>query len=315
VIPPLVLGQVLRHNGYAENFVVTNPQFSSVNLMTNNISNNYHSLATQVTLRPTRGLTNQLTYTWSRNLGAGFPGADLLGQVFTDPLDRHGDYALLPDTRVHDVRSNGTFILPFGPNQLFFGSSSGTVARIIEGWQLSWIVNLSSGAPLDVTAQNMLYNNGTPDIVGPFDLTGGEVRFTGATSGTYFNTADFTQVRDPQCAGVTTQQALRDACTLNAIADARTGLPLLQHPLPATRGSLGQRAVYGPGRWRFDASMSKSFRVRESMNVQVRVDATNVLNHPEPANPILNLNNANFGVISAKSNLTRELQGQLRISF
>jgi hypothetical protein len=49
--------------------------------------------------------------------------------------------------------------------------------------------------------------------------------------------------------------------------------------------------------------------------VQIRVDATNVLNHPEPLSPNLNINNGNFGVISSKSNLTRELQGQLRISF
>ena len=118
VIPALVQGQVLRHNGFPENFIVTNPQFGAVNLMTNNISNNYHSLAAQVTLRPVRGVSTQTTYTWSKNLGAGFPGADRLGQVFTDPLDRHGDYAVLPDTRVHDFRSNGTFALPFGPNQV-----------------------------------------------------------------------------------------------------------------------------------------------------------------------------------------------------
>jgi len=123
------------------------------------------------------------------------------------------------------------------------------------------------------------------------------------------------RVPDPQCAGVTTLQGLRDACTLNAIADAKTNQILLQHPLPGTRGVLGQRAVYGPGRWRFDASMSKSFRIRESTSVQIRVDATDVLNHPEPNNPSLNINNANFGVISTKSSLTRELQGQLRISF
>ncbi len=161
----------------------------------------------------------------------------------------------------------------------------------------------------------MLYNNGTADIVGPFDLKGGKVQFLGGPSGTYFDTASFTQVHDPQCARVTTQQGLRDACTLNAIADAKTGQILLQNPLPGTRGTLGQRVVDGPGRWRFDASMGKSFKIRESKSLQIRVDATNVLNHPEPNSPNLNINNANFGVISGKSTLTRELQGQLRISF
>ncbi len=95
VIPARVQGSVLRHNGFPENFIVTNPQFGAVNLMTNNFSNNYHSLNAQVTLRPVHGVSTQSTYTWSKNLGAGFPGADRLGQVFTDPLDRHADYAVL----------------------------------------------------------------------------------------------------------------------------------------------------------------------------------------------------------------------------
>ena len=49
VIPAGVQGAVLRVNGYPENFVVANPQFGGVNLMTNNISNNYHSLNLQFT--------------------------------------------------------------------------------------------------------------------------------------------------------------------------------------------------------------------------------------------------------------------------
>ena len=63
---------------------------------------------------------------------------------------------------------------------------------------------------------------------------------------------------------------------------------------------------------------SSDYRKRRAAigpGVQIRVDATNVLNHPEPNSPNLNINAANFGVINTKSNLTRELQGQLRISF
>ena len=44
---------------------------------------------------------------------------------------------------------------------------------------MSWIVNLNSGAPLDVAAQSMIYNHGTADAVGPFDLTAGNVQFLG----------------------------------------------------------------------------------------------------------------------------------------
>ncbi|PYS30403.1 MAG: hypothetical protein DMG11_05340 [Acidobacteria bacterium] len=328
LIPAGVQGAVMRYSGlFPENFIATNPQFGGVNLMTNNISNNYHSLNAQITLRPVRGISTQTTYTWSKNMGAGFPGTDGLGQVFTDPLNRRADYAVLPDTRVHDFRTNGTLALPIGPNQLLFGNSSGVVARIIEGWQLSWIANMNTGQPLSIATLannvgvNQLYNNGTPDIVGPFDIKGGKVQFLGGPNGSYFDPASFRVVRDPQCGAVTTSQNLRTSCTLNAIADATTGQILLQNPLPGTRGTLGQRVVEGPGRWRFDAGLGKSFKLTESKSLQFRVDARNVLNHPEP-NPtglVTNINDVNFGLITgvnAKSETSfREVQAQLRFNF
>jgi len=49
-----------------------------------------------------------------------------------------------------------------------------------------------------------------------------------------------------------------------------------------------------------------------------RLDAADVLNHPEPNSPSLNITGAaatNFGLISGKSNLHRQLQAQLRFSF
>ena len=80
----------------------------------------------------------------------------------------------------------GTFALPIGPQKLFFGKSYGVAARLLENWQASWIVNLSSGAPLSVTAQNMLYGNGVPDIVGPFDKTNRFSWANGAPHGNMF---------------------------------------------------------------------------------------------------------------------------------
>src|SRR4029453_3331208 len=59
-IPAGEMGGVMRYNGFDENFIVANPQFNGVNLMTNNISNNYHSLNAEITLRPVRAITTQL---------------------------------------------------------------------------------------------------------------------------------------------------------------------------------------------------------------------------------------------------------------
>jgi hypothetical protein len=317
VIPAGVRGAVLRFNNFPENFITTNPQIGgATNFLTTQYSNNYHSLEAQFTMRPTHGVGFTSTYTWSKNLGVGQAGG--LGATYTTLADRHADYALQSDTRIHDFRTNGTFELPIGPNKLLMSGSSGTLARIVEGWQMGWIVNLNSGQPMSITAQNMLYALGTPDIVGPFDTRGGKVRFSGSQTGTYLAPGAFRTARDPQCARVTTLQNLQTQCTLNAVADANTNQIVLQNPLPGTRGTLGQRIMEGPGQWRFDANLSKQIRITETKSLQFRMDARNILNHPEPADPNLLITSATFGQITganAKSTLHREFQAQLRFNF
>ena len=50
--------------------------------------------------------------------------------------------------------------------------------------------------------------------------------------------------------------------------------------------------------------------------VQVRLDATNVFNHPVPNSPNVNLNSTNpFGFIQDKGNQIRQFRGQLRLNF
>jgi hypothetical protein len=314
--PAVGSGAVLRVNGFPENFIVANPQFGPVNLVTQDYSTNYHSFEAQVTLRPTHGITTQTTYTWSKNLGTA--GSYGLGPTYTNPIDRHSDYTVQPDTRVNDLRTNGTFALPIGPNKLFLGKTSGTVARIIEGWQAGWIVNLNAGAPLTVTANTSLYNIGRPDLVGPFPTKDNGVTFTGTpvATGSYWKPGAFTTQKDPQCNAIAT--SLQSLCTLNAIADATTGQVLLQNARPGAYPTMGIGSITGPGRWRFDANLSKAIRITETRSLQFRLDATDILNHPEPGAVNLNLTGAaasNFGLISGKSTLHRQLQAQLRFNF
>ena len=125
----IINGGLLRSSGlFPENFIVTNPQFSAVTLRTNSDSSIYHSLQTQLTVRPKQGVTYQATYTWSRSLGIVTSGA-------RDLWDRAADYTRLSSDRMHDFRSYGTFELPFGPSKLLGCNSSGLLARVIEGWR------------------------------------------------------------------------------------------------------------------------------------------------------------------------------------
>jgi hypothetical protein len=187
---------------------------------------------------------------------------------------------------------------------------------------MSWIVDLASGSPTNITAQNMLYANGVPDVVGNFDLSSGKVRWKdGDPAGNYFGDA-YHRVPDPQCSRIAPvlQTANPSLCTLTAIADA-SGNIVLQNPLPGTRGNLGQNVIEGPGTWSLDTSMGKSIKISETKKLNFRMDATNVLNHPQPVGsatsvaPDFNINGANpFGNLGTKTG-QRQFQAQVRLDF
>jgi len=55
-----------------------------------------------------------------------------------------------------------------------------------------------------------------------------------------------------------------------------------------------------------------TFKLTESKSIHVRIDASNVLNHPTPSIPLFTT--GQFGVVTNKTD-ERALQGQLRLSF
>jgi hypothetical protein len=320
----IVGGPVVQPGLFPPNWITANPQVNQANFYTNSGKSNYHSLQIQGTLRPTVGLSFQGTYVWSRAL-------EVSASSYTNPAERDKDYILNTNDVRHDFRANGTLAIPIGPGQKLFRNSSGWLARMVEGWQTSFILNLSSGQPASVNATYLngtttsptgLYANSVPDVVGPFSLSKGEVEWNG-DHGSYFGST-FGKVSDPQCASVATE--LKPYCTLQAITDAKTGQILLQNPKPGTRGTLGRQTISLPGQWAFDAALSKVVRIAESKSLQFRVDATNVLNHPNIGGscgsttilctPLLDINSTNpFGYIQDKGTQTRQFKAMARFNF
>ena len=333
-------GSVLRRANtlfpgqFPENFIKANPQMNTAVLEGNFGHANYHSVQTQVSLRPTAGVSLQATYTFSKNLGqTPGEGANGTGAIYTEPYNRGADYTLLGNHRAHTMVTYGSFALPIGPNKLFFSNASGFWARAMENWQASWIVNLASGAPTNVSANSMLYGLGVPDIVGPFESKDYVKSWAnGARSGNVFSdgngTALYSKVRDPQCLNRTLVDAdlgTAGVCTLNGIANS-SGQVVLQTPLPGTRGTLGQRTVEGLGTWSTDMAIQKKIKLTESKSMTVRLDATNIFNHPTPSigggffaatagAPDLNLQStAPFGDLNSKVG-NREFQLKARLDF
>jgi hypothetical protein len=240
----------------------------------------------------------------------------------------------------HSLRVNGSFELPIGPNKILFRNSSGWVARLLEQWQTSVILNLSGSSMNSLGGAGALtYGNNRFDVVSPlWQIPDGEVRWDRPTAngprGSYYgDPSHYLSVTDPQCrssvVGATDSMGrnLQTDCTLNALAmivpagtagaqaldDGRHYVIVLQNPLPGKIGTLGERNIPGLGRYQFDANLSKTFRMTESKSLQFRVDASNLLNHPIPANPSTAI--TTLGNINSKSDSSRELRGSLRLTF
>ncbi|MBI4472063.1 MAG: TonB-dependent receptor [Acidobacteria bacterium] len=344
VIPTSHQGAVLRYNGFPENFISANPQFNTVGLRTNGTNSIYHAMQAQFTLRPTAGFNYQGTFTWGRSMGSPPNGG------YQDPTDRR-EYGLTFGHRLYDFRSNGGFELPFGPNKLLLGNSSGWLARLVEQWKATMIFQMTSGRPNTITAAQMLFQGtGTPVVTpegvaafGPFPSKFGSLNWPdGALAGSYFPSDMFSRVPDPQCANVTGLQNLNglnaaaptQRCTLQALArrtpDGQQVI-VLRNPLPGERGTLALNTMEGLGLWFLDAAMSKSFKISETKSLQFRVDARNLLNHPTPDDPglascfggglgtnlTLNSNNA-FGTVGGKcvaESAARRFQASARFTF
>ena len=306
-----IAGGTLRSSGlFPENFFVANPQFTTLNYRNNSDSSKYHSLQTQVTLRPTHGFTGQATHTWSRGLGVAgsTPNGGGINGDFRDLLDRNADYTVQATHRVHEFRAFGTFQLPFGPNHWIGTGTSGVLAQVIGGWQLGTIFNAASGAPLNVSARSTISAKGTPDLAGNFERSG-QVKW-GQPFGNYFS-QQYKRVPDPACSAVAANLAA--FCTNTAVADANGNI-VLRNAAPGQLGSLGLSPLYGPGSWDFDANLQKAFKISESKNLSFRLDARNMLNHPTPGDPSLDINAGTFGEISTKTG-SRTVAGQIRLEF
>ena len=75
--------------------------------------------------------------------------------------------------------------------------------------------------------------------------------------------------------------------------------------------------VVGPRTSQMDATLSKSFRLRERLRLEGRFEAYNALNHLNWDNPIVDFNNTNFGKVISKRTayIGREIQYGIKLSF
>jgi hypothetical protein len=294
-------GQMLRNAGLPENFIVVNPQFATVGMHGNNDNSTYHSLITQVRKRMSHGVTAEFSYTWSKSLGnTAIPAGVGTDTTLTtrDPRNRSLQKGLESFDRRHTVSGFGAWDLPFGPNRLLLANTNSIVRRLVEGWQMSGIVNWNNGQPLGYTTTvrtlGRTSNLNTPDLVGNMPDNFGEVRVADGFV-EFFPGLTTQRAALPNFGGNTT---LPGRFTNQVVVD-QSGNVILRNPEPGTTGNTAQRWFVGPGALRVDAALSKKIRIDESRTFSIRADAVGFLNRPIWGNPNVDINSNTFGRITS----------------
>ncbi|MEO8025697.1 MAG: hypothetical protein ABI823_04465, partial [Bryobacteraceae bacterium] len=85
-------------------------------------------------------------------------------------------------------------------------------------------------------------------------------------------------------------------------------------PAPGRWGNAGRNTITGPAQFTLNASLSRTFRFRDRINLDARVDAANALNHPNFPNWNTTVGSAQFG-LPLTANAMRSLQTTLRVRF
>jgi hypothetical protein len=112
--------------------------------------------------------------------------------------------------------------------------------------------------------------------------------------------------------------SIRPNYTGASIYAAPSGLSLnpAAYTAPASGqwGTAGRNSITGPGQFSLNASLGRTFRVKDRYNLDLQIFSTNLLNHAVYTGWITTVNNAQFGTPLA-ANPMRSLQTTLRLRF
>ena len=79
-------------------------------------------------------------------------------------------------------------------------------------------------------------------------------------------------------------------------------------------GTAGFNSLYGPGRFNWDFSLFRIFRLTEAAKLEFRAESFNFTNTPKFGNPAANVSTTGFGEITTATE-ERQFQVGLRIQF
>ena len=252
--------------------------FSDLYLATNNAYANYNAL--QATWVRTKGrYVVNLNYTFGKAMGIVNPALD--------QFNLGNDYGVQPGNRTHIFNAAYSIELgsPIHDNKI--------AAGFVNGWQLSGITQVQSGA-------NLTGNSGGQNF--SLNLNGAKI------PGTTYNISNVSLFGTPNI-------QLNPILTCNPTSNLGNNQYINPScfSFPTQIGQNGPTvlpAIYGPAFFNSDLGFFKNFQIKEQMKLQLRFNAYNFLNHPLWSfngnnlalgfDPSGSVNTPNFGTVNEK---------------
>lgn len=118
----------------------------------------YDSMVLDVVKRTGRGLSMDMSYTWSRQEGDSFSAQQDYNGYYTPIQDfsnmRQAAHAVTGYDLTHVVKGYVAYELPFGKGRPWLASRNGLVNAIVGGWTVTGVVRYYTGQPFAVGAAN-----------------------------------------------------------------------------------------------------------------------------------------------------------------
>ena len=254
--------------------------------------------ALQATFRQTysKGSSFTLNYTWAKSLtdSTGFYGTNISGNdgAAQNGYDPAADYGPNSDDIRNSVSAIGAYALPFGRGQKFGSSVSGPLNQVIGGWRISGSAVVYSGYPIEMNSpsENNVHSYGQAraNQYRPLKIRNRSLTHWWGT--------------DPSAI----------PCTAPGVDN---GLCAYGVPAVNTFGTAKVNTERTDGYRQVDASIFKDFHVTGTQLVTFRADIFNLFNLTSYGNPVNNVSNPNFGLVTSVKSPPRQIQLNLVYTF
>jgi hypothetical protein len=227
----------------------------------NNGISNYNALTVQYRHSFSYGLQAQFHYTWSHALGT---------IAYENPFNLSNSYGSLGFDNRHQIAGDILWSQPFK-------ASNKAVNGLIAGWTLAFKTYVYSGAPFSVSDSKIATDVNASGVLTPLaDLVVPSAFNKSCNGGNAIGTP---------CLAKTAFATYPGSC-FNA-------------PIQTDWGNIAPNSVRGPAYFDLDMTLQRAFAIKERYKFTLGIQAYNVLNHPNFANPSGSLTSGAFGEITS----------------